>query len=120
MNWGTDLDHNESWLKEAWLSFRLALALLWDKRVSTAAKLIIPALWLLYLISPVDLIPDVLPVIGQVDDLAVLLLGVRMFIALAPDEVVREHWEKIVGARAGKEGQQPSQETIEGEWRIIE
>ena len=114
------MNHDRGWLEDAWLNLRLALALLWDRRVSTAAKLLIPALWLLYLISPVDLSPDVLPVIGQVDDLAILFLGVRMLIALAPKEVVREHWEKIAGARSGEEGQQASQETIEGEWEVIE
>lgn len=46
---------------------------------------------LAYVIFPVDLIPDVIPVLGQADDLTVLLLVLDLFIQNAPAEVRAEH-----------------------------
>ena len=45
-----------------------------------AKALLIGALF--YGISPIDLIPDVLPVIGQMDDLAVLIIAVMIFLRM--------------------------------------
>ena len=42
----------------------------------------IPAAALLYVISPIDLIPDTIPVLTQLDDIAVLILAARLFVAL--------------------------------------
>lgn len=47
------------------------------------------ALALLYLISPVDLLPDVLPVVGVVDDLIVVPLVLRWLLRKLPPEVAR-------------------------------
>ena len=49
---------------------------------------------LAYLVTPIDLIPDALPIIGQADDLTVLLLVLDLFIANAPEDVRREHMER--------------------------
>ncbi|MCA1569211.1 MAG: DUF1232 domain-containing protein [Chloroflexi bacterium] len=46
---------------------------------------------LAYVVVPVDLIPDVIPIIGQADDLTVLLLVLDLFIQNAPPEVRAEH-----------------------------
>jgi uncharacterized membrane protein YkvA (DUF1232 family) len=78
-------------LKELMLRLKLVLRLLGDKRVNFFVKLI-PIGALAYLISPVDLAPGVtLPVIGALDDAAVLWLGTTLFMELCPSEVVREH-----------------------------
>lgn len=70
---------------------RLILRLLGDRRVSPWLK-IIPIAGLLYLISPLDLIPDIaLPVLGELDDAAVLWLTNYLFVELCPPEVVQEH-----------------------------
>jgi uncharacterized membrane protein YkvA (DUF1232 family) len=45
------------------------------------------ALIVLYVISPVDLIPDVLPVIGVVDDLVVVPLAIRWLLNRLPPEI---------------------------------
>src|SRR3954468_10429518 len=79
-------------LRHAHLAFRL----LRDERVPTAVKLILPAT-LLYIISPLDLIPDFLPVVGQVDDVLVLMLGMLAFIRLAPLWIVEEHEAALDG-----------------------
>jgi uncharacterized membrane protein YkvA (DUF1232 family) len=44
-----------------------------------------------YVVTPVDLIPDVVPILGQADDLTVLLLVLDLFIQNAPAEVRAEH-----------------------------
>ena len=46
---------------------------------------------LAYVVMPVDLIPDAIPILGQADDLTVLLLVLDMFIQNAPPEVRAEH-----------------------------
>lgn len=65
--------------------------LLKDSRVPTAEK----ALFLgaiVYVISPLDLIPDILPFIGQVDDLYLVALTLLRLINRTDESVVRRHW----------------------------
>ena len=68
---------------------RLAKTLLSDKRVPWYAKAIIPAL-VLYLAMPLDIIPDFIPVIGQLDDLLIAGLAGWAFLKLCPQDVVAE------------------------------
>ena len=70
---------------------RLAWRLFKDARVPGWAKLV-PVAGLLYLISPIDLLPEAfLPFLGEVDDVVLVLLAVKLFIDLSPPGVVREH-----------------------------
>jgi Uncharacterized conserved protein len=46
---------------------------------------------LAYVVVPIDLIPDAIPIIGQADDLTVLLLALDLFIQNAPPDVREEH-----------------------------
>ena len=65
--------------------------LLKDARVPTAEK----ALFLgaiVYVISPIDLIPDIFPFIGQVDDIYVVALTLLRLVNRTDETVVREHW----------------------------
>jgi len=73
---------------------QLMWMLLWDGRVPFWTKLVIPAA-LLYLISPVDFIPDVFLGLGQLDDLGVILLGIALFIKLAPQDIVQGYMNKL-------------------------
>jgi uncharacterized membrane protein YkvA (DUF1232 family) len=77
-------------------SFRIAWKLLWDGRVPMSAKLV-PILTVLYVISPIDILPDVFVGLGQLDDLAILLLGVQAFIAVSPKDVVERVRAEIEG-----------------------
>jgi len=65
-----------------------------DGRVSVWPKALL-LLTFLYILSPVDFIPDVMPFIGEVDDLVLLIVACRLFIYLCPPEVVREHVRRI-------------------------
>ena len=49
---------------------------------------------LAYLVMPIDLIPDAIPIIGQADDLTVLLLVLDLFIQNAPSDVRAEHFSR--------------------------
>lgn len=73
---------------------RLVWALLRDGRVPAQQKLILAGIGA-YLFFPIDLIPDFVPVLGQLDDLAVVLLGLDLFIRSAPPELVDEHLARI-------------------------
>ncbi len=65
-----------------------------DPRVSLRAKLFLAGVFA-YLILPADLVPDVLIGVGQIDDLAVLLAGLKFFLKLCPPEVVEEHLRAV-------------------------
>lgn len=109
-----------AWLQDVARQARLAWRLFLDRRVPVWTKLIPPAA-LAYLIFPIDLIPDVAVGLGQLDDLAVLLLGVKLFIELAPPDVVHEHLLAL-GARikewrvVDEEGEPPA--VIEGKYEL--
>lgn len=68
--------------------------LLRDGRVPPRQKLILVGI-VGYLLVPFDIIPDFIPVVGQLDDLAVVLLGLDLFIRTAPADVVDEHLARI-------------------------
>ncbi len=86
-----DISTLMGWLKDFFGQFRLAWELLWDDRVPFVTK-IIPILTVLYVISPVDLVPGtVVPGLGQLDDLAIFLIGMRLFVDVCPPTLVAEH-----------------------------
>ena len=75
---------------------RLTWALLRDPRVPLWAK-VIPAIGILYVLSPLDFIPDVIIGLGQLDDLAIVLGGMRLFAAVVPQDIVEQHRAEIAG-----------------------
>jgi uncharacterized membrane protein YkvA (DUF1232 family) len=72
------------------LQVRLTWRLLRDPRVPLWAKAI-PMLPLVYVVSPIDVIPDIIPILGQLDDLTLIIAGMRAFEALVPEDIVLEH-----------------------------
>ncbi|WP_225931329.1 YkvA family protein [Leptolyngbya sp. 7M] len=70
---------------------RLLGRLLKDSRVPKAEKALFVAA-IIYVISPIDLIPDMLPFIGQVDDIYMVALSLLRLINRTDERVVREHW----------------------------
>ncbi len=60
-----------------------------DRRVPWTAK-IIPILVVLYLLNPIDLIPDFLPVVGYLDDVAIVLLALALVLRLTPGATIRD------------------------------
>ncbi len=70
---------------------QLVWRLLQDDRLPTMLKVAIPLGVAVYVLMPLDFIPDFIPVLGQLDDLGVVLLGMTLLINLAPRDVVNEH-----------------------------
>jgi uncharacterized membrane protein YkvA (DUF1232 family) len=77
---------------------RLFWRLLRDPRVSIWPKAMLCGA-LVYVVLPTDLLPDVVPLLGQVDDLVVVLVAARWFLGWCPAEIVREHVTAISGRR---------------------
>lgn len=71
---------------------RLAYRLASDRRLGTGPRAL-PLAGAAYVVSPVDPIPGVIPILGQLDCLAVMLLSLRQAVRLAPPEIAAEHLE---------------------------
>lgn len=97
---------------QVWLTWRL----LFDKRVPTWMKVVALAP-LVYVLSPIDLIPDFILGLGQLDDLGIVFAGMRLFEAIVPDYVVQEHRAFIRERNTGDmiEGTRYSVRPTEGE-----
>ena len=103
-------------LTEIGRNAQLVWHLLTDRRVSLLTKLVIPGLMLGYLIFPADLLPDFIPLLGQVDDLAILALGIKLFIEICPKDVVRDYRGGTTTSQAEPAG---SGETVDAEYRVV-
>src|SRR6266849_170417 len=69
-----------------------------DPRVPWHAKVLALAV-AGYALSPIDLIPDFIPVIGYLDDLIIVPIGIFLVIRLVPAEVMAEHRELAKAAQ---------------------
>jgi len=105
-------------LTEILRNAQLAWHLLIDRRVGLLLKLIIPGLMLGYLIFPVDLLPDFIPVLGQLDDLAILALGIKIFIELSPKDIVREYRGEASSSASPAESDGDG-DTIDADYRVV-
>jgi uncharacterized membrane protein YkvA (DUF1232 family) len=81
-----------------------------DPRVPRRAKVVV-ALAGLWLLSPIDLLPEFLPVIGPLDDVVVVALALRYAARQVPREVLAAPWpgeprllERLLGGRAPATG----------------
>lgn len=76
------------------LPWRAKLSLLWrmfrDPDVPVTAKAVLPVL-VGYLVMPFDVVPDFIPVLGQLDDLVVATVGLTLFLVLTPRPIVEQH-----------------------------
>lgn len=71
---------------------RLLWGLMTDERVSTVDKVLVGAA-IGYVIMPFDLIPDFIPVIGEIDDIYVIMLALNRLISHAGYDVIADHWD---------------------------
>jgi uncharacterized membrane protein YkvA (DUF1232 family) len=78
---------------------RVIWGLVRDPRTPLPLKGLLAAA-LAYLVMPFDLIPDAIPILGQADDLTVLMLVLDLFIANAPAEVRKDHLERAKNGTA--------------------
>jgi uncharacterized membrane protein YkvA (DUF1232 family) len=71
---------------------KLLFRLFKDSRVPLAEKALLIGV-IAYVISPLDLIPDFVPFVGQVDDLYLIALVVLRLLTRTSDDVLRAHWD---------------------------
>ena len=71
---------------------KLAKGLLTDRRVPLRRKLLLAGL-VAYLVSPIDIIPDFIPGLGQMDDLLIVVLVLHGLISSVGEDVLLEHWQ---------------------------
>jgi uncharacterized membrane protein YkvA (DUF1232 family) len=74
-------------LRLVWLLLRDGQVPFWIKSV--------PALSLIYVISPLDFIPDAFLGLGQLDDLGIILLGITLFLKLCPPNLVQYYQNRL-------------------------
>jgi uncharacterized membrane protein YkvA (DUF1232 family) len=87
-------------------------------------KVVLPILAVIYLISPIDLIPDVLLGAGQLDDLTVIALVVIVLGRLskwAPASVVEQHLAHMGKRMRGhSRGDHASANVIDATYRVVD
>ncbi|MEI5682520.1 YkvA family protein [Mesorhizobium sp. CCNWLW179-1] len=97
---GRWLDIAKQWAR----SIKRDVVALWiaarDPRTPIAAKLVAGAV-AAYALSPIDLIPDFIPVLGYLDDLIIVPLGILLAVRLVPEPLMREYRE-AASAREGR------------------
>jgi len=70
---------------------RLLAGLIGDRRVSRVDRLLVIGA-LAYIVSPLDFIPDLVPFLGEVDDVFLLMLALQRMVERAGIRVLRDHW----------------------------
>jgi uncharacterized membrane protein YkvA (DUF1232 family) len=79
------------YMKQLPAYLKLLGGLLTDKRVSGMDKLLVAGA-LAYIVMPLDVIPDFIPFIGEVDDVFILVLALQRLVANAGRPVLMAHW----------------------------
>jgi len=96
---------------------RLTWRLFRDRHVPWWAKSV-PFLALAYVVWPLDILADPVLGLGQLDDAAIILLGLRLFMALCPTERVAQHQRHLDGLVPTSPA--PEGQVIEGEYRVVD
>ena len=96
---------------------RLIWRLTWDKRVNIVLRALVP-LAIIYVLSPLDLIRDRVPIIGRFDDVVIFGLAVLLLTKLAPQRLVDEHMGKPP-ASDRPEDKDPSK-VVDGSSKLID
>jgi uncharacterized membrane protein YkvA (DUF1232 family) len=97
-------------------TLRLVWRLLTDARVPGLTKLIVPAA-LVYVLFPIDVVPDLILGLGQLDDLGILALAMTLFIELCPPAVVEEHRRALAAHASANDA--PDENVIDGSFREV-
>jgi uncharacterized membrane protein YkvA (DUF1232 family) len=100
-------------LRDAVATWRL----LWDPSVPGMLKLALPFMALIYLLSPLDLIP-----LMPLDDIAVVMLAARLFVALSPRDSVNRAFNGSAAPNMPRNEtrRQDDSDVIDTTWRVIE
>ena len=113
-------EDNRGNLQKLFDRLTLSWRLMADRRVGIFHKMI-PPLALLYIISPVDFVPELLvPILGPLvvlDDIGVAIAALEFFIRMAPSDVVKEHLRDLQG-RFYDKSTFSDEDVVEGEYHV--
>ncbi len=96
---------------------RLVWRLSFDRRVPLLLRLLLPAA-ILYAVSPFDLVPDRVPILGRFDDLIFIAFALLLLVKLSPKEVVDEH-NGVKPSSDRPEDKDPNK-VVDGTGRVID
>ena len=113
-----NVDDTAGLLAEIFRQGRLILRLLGDSRVPAWLKAI-PIGGVLYALSPIDLVPDAFIGFGQLDDVAILLLGFKLFLDLMPRDILAEHQTNMASNQGKPDEPQPGS-YVDASYRVID
>ena len=66
---------------------------------------------------PFDIVPDIIPISGLLDDILALLISVALFVSIVPREVLSEH----LGRRGrSDDSPKPKGKVIDGDYRVVD
>ena len=111
-----DPSKNLSVLTNLFKQLRLVWLLFRDGQVPFLTKLVLP-LSLLYLVSPIDILPDFIVGLGQLDDLGVLLLAMSLFVRLCPPRLVDHYRNQL--EYGDQERYDDKDETVDTTYRVV-
>lgn len=74
--------------------FRLWRSLSHDPKTPLASK-VFPWAALLYLLAPIDIVPDVIPLLGQLDDVGIIVVLLTIAVKAIPKGLWHEHGKKV-------------------------
>ena len=103
-------------LKSLLAQARLGARLMREPSVPLVTK-VVPALAGVYLLWPLDFLPDILPFLGQLDDVGVLLAALELFLRLSPDAPAAYHRHAIAAGRRYSPMPDGRGEVIDAEFR---
>jgi uncharacterized membrane protein YkvA (DUF1232 family) len=79
------------YMKQLPAYLRLLGGLLSDRRVASMDKLMVAGA-IAYIVMPIDLVPDFIPFLGEVDDVFILVMALQRLVANAGRTVLNTHW----------------------------
>ena len=95
---------------------RMFIRLMADRRVPFWVKLV-PVAAVIYIVSPIDLRPDFIPILGQLDDLLIAILLLILFVILVPGEARRDAFR---GGNSDRDDKREDPVTLEGRMRHLD
>jgi uncharacterized membrane protein YkvA (DUF1232 family) len=113
-------------LSEIIENVQLAWRLIRDGRVSPWLRFGIPALVGLYFISPIDFLPDAVLGLGQLDDLAIIWLGLQLLLRMASPSIVNEYRNPQQGAApssqasSGGNSKASDADVVDASYRVVD
>ena len=92
-----------------------AWRLLRSPQVPMALKVLLPAAAALYWVSPIDLLPGL-----PIDDIALMVIALKMFVQLAPDAAKTANAGQSAAGTQGSYGSRTDGDVVDTTWSVVE